>query len=45
MAAIARDLDDVLIHRIPAVVAAKFCVANDGATARRMCTFIFFCHK
>jgi hypothetical protein len=45
VAAIARDLDDILIHRIPAMVAAKFCVADDGAATRGMCTFIIFCHK
>jgi len=45
VAAVARDLDDILIHRIPAMVAAKFCVADDGAATGRVCTLIIFCHK
>ena len=44
VAAIASDLDYVLVSRVPAVVAAIFHIALGGAIAYFVCAFSFVCH-
>ena len=44
MAAIARDLDNVLIDRVAAMIAAVFRLTRCTATAHRMLAFTFVRH-
>jgi hypothetical protein len=47
MSTVARDLDYVLVIRVPAMIAAVFIVSRYRAAATAMCTpaIIFICHS
>ena len=45
VAAVAFDLDQVLILRVPAVVAAIFRIPRNRTATDLMCTFVVVCHS
>jgi hypothetical protein len=45
MAAVARDLDNILIHRVATVVAAVFRITRHGTAACFVFALVFVCHK
>jgi hypothetical protein len=45
MAAVACDLDNILINGFAAMIAAILSITDYGAAARLMCTSIILCHN